>query len=358
LRTANFDQITRAQALATIERNAKAQTQIIDELLDVSRIITGHLHLNTRPVELASVIGAAIDVMRPAIEAKTIRLRTELDPTVGLVLGDPERLRQVVWNLLSNAVKFTPEGGLVEVRLERADSHAKIVVSDTGQGIGREFLPHVFDRFRQADSSRTRNYGGLGLGLAIVRHLVELHGGNVRAESSGAGQGTTLTISLPLMTAPIEESKYSGQQQVPSSDWSGTASTYPPALDGLRVLVVDDDADTLRALNVMFEQCGAEVRVAESVSEAFRTLEEWRPDVLVSDIGMPGEDGYDLIRKVRSLPPERGGAVPAVALTAYVRAEDREQAHSAGYQMHVPKPVEPTELATAVASLAGRTGKA
>jgi signal transduction histidine kinase len=356
LRTANFDETTRAQALATIERNAKAQTQIIDELLDVSRIITGNLYLDTRPVDLASVVGAAVDVMRPAIEAKTIQLRTALDTSVGLVVGDADRLRQVVWNLLSNAVKFTPEGGVVSVRLEHADSYVEIVVSDTGQGISPEFLPHVFDRFRQADSSRTRAHGGLGLGLAIVRHFVELHGGTVRAESLGAGQGATFTISLPLMT-PVAESKYV-EPQVRPSDWSGASFTCPPTLKGLRVLVVDDEADTLRMLATMLEGCGAEVRVAESVPEALRALEGRIPDVLVSDIGMPGEDGYDLIRKVRALPAERGGAVSAIALTAYARAEDREQSLSAGYQMHVPKPVEPAELVAVVASLAGRTEKA
>ena len=346
-----------AQALETIGRNAKSQAQLVDDLLDVSRIITGKLRLDVLPVELVPVIEAAVASLRPAAEAKAIRLQVMLDSRAGVVSGDPERLQQVVWNLLSNAVKFTPKGGRVQVRLERVNSHTEIIVSDTGPGIAPEFLPHVFDRFRQADSSITREHGGLGLGLAIVRHLVELHGGTVVVESGGAGQGATFRVKLPLMIVHDEQRVIDSVERRHPTAGAGQLPDCPPSLKGLRVLAVDDEAEARDLLTAMLERCGAHVRVAASAWAALEALESWRPDVLVSDIGMPDEDGYALIRKVRALPAERGGRIPAVALTAYARTEDRVRALSSGYQVHVAKPVEPAELAAVVASLAGRVSE-
>ncbi len=353
LRTNRFDAETASQALETIERNAKSQAQLIEDLLDVSRIITGKLRLDIRPVEPVAVINAAIDAVRPAAEAKNVRLQTVLDPWAGIISGDPDRLQQVLWNLLSNALKFTPKDGSVQVRLERVNSHIEIIVSDTGKGIGPEFLPFVFDRFRQADSTLTRSHGGLGLGLSIVRHIVEMHGGTVRADSAGENFGATFTVKLPLRvihhepeTAQPERVEYSGMADVSFS--------CPPGLEGVRVLVVDDEEDARRLLIAVLEQCKASVRTCASVSEALAEVEEWEPDVIVSDIEMPGEDGYTLIRKLRAKEAEQGGRLPAVALTAHARVEDRMRALSSGYQMHVPKPVEPAELAIVIASLTGR----
>ena len=353
LRGNKFDEATVANALETIERNAKAQAQIIEDLMDVSRIITGKLRLDVQAVELASVVAAAVDAIRPAAEAKNIRLQALLDPQAGPVSGDPSRLQQVVWNLLTNAVKFTPKGGRVQVRLERVNSHVEVTVSDTGQGIAPEFLPHVFDRFRQADMTYTREHGGLGLGLSIVRQLVELHGGTVHAESAGTGQGATFVVQLPIMAARRQAER--PERRHPTAG-GGAPLECPPSLAGLRVLVVDDEADTRVLLRAMLERCGSEVMTAASAAEALELFKESRPDVLVSDIGMPGEDGYALIGSVRKLEEGRGGRVPAVALTAYARAEDRVRALRAGFQVHVPKPIEPVELVTVVASLAGRTG--
>ncbi|MGI8997822.1 MAG: PAS domain S-box protein [Pyrinomonadaceae bacterium] len=340
-------------ALNTIERNAQAQQQLIEDLMDVSRIITGKLRLNVRPVELVVVINSAIEAVRPAAEAKGIRLQPVLDPIASAVSGDPDRLQQIVWNLLSNAIKFTPKGGRVQVRLERINSHVEIVVSDTGQGICDEFLPYVFERFRQADASTTRKHGGLGLGLAIVRQLVEMHGGTVSVASGGEGRGATFTVKLPLMIVhhePGDEKRRHPQAE------EGIKIECPPELDGVRVLVVDDEPDARQLLTVVLERCGAKILTAASATEALRLLAEVRPDVLLSDIGMPGEDGYSLIRKVRALPAEQGGRTPAAALTAYASAEDRKRVLLAGFQLHIPKPVEPTELITVVASLAGRIG--
>jgi signal transduction histidine kinase len=351
LRTGKLQEAQRINALDTIERNAKAQTKIIEELLDVSRIITGKLRLEMIPVELTSVIAHTIDVVRPAIEAKSILLKTELNCSNGVVAGDEDRLRQVVWNLLSNAVKFTGEGGTIRVRLDCEGPKARIVVSDTGQGITPEFLPYVFDRFRQADSSKTRREGGLGLGLAIVRYLVELHGGAVTVESAGMGQGTTFTVGLPLLTG--FKNKY-GTRQVRSKRPEIASFDCPPRLNDVRVLVVDDEMDTLNMLVTLFEHCGAEVKASESVSATLRILEEWIPEVIVSDIGMPDADGYELIRKVRALPADRGGMVPAIAITAHAKPEDRTEVLAAGYQIHTTKPVELFELAQQVASLAGQ----
>jgi PAS domain S-box-containing protein len=353
LRTGTLDENNMARAVETIERNARSQAQLIEDLLDVSRIITGKLRLDVRAVEPASLIESALETVRPAAEAKGVGLQKLLDTTISSVLGDPSRLQQVVWNLLSNAIKFTPGGGIVEVRLERVATHIQIVVTDTGEGIGADFLPYVFDRFRQADATTTRMHGGLGLGLAIVRHLVEMHGGTVSAESPGEGQGATFIVRLPL--TPVYQKTSTQAHPINSVDNSMLLTLEcPERFDGLKILAVDDEVDTLEMLRSVFEHCGAKVVTAASAAEALALLEELRPDVLISDIGMPEEDGYELITKVRALPVERGGKTPAVALTAYARAEDRLRALRTGYQMHVPKPVELAELVAIVARLAER----
>jgi PAS domain S-box-containing protein len=336
------------KALDTIERNARAQAQLVDDLLDVSRIITGKLRMDVQPADPNSFIDAAVEAVRPAAEAKGVRIQKIVDTGAISIPGDPVRLQQVVWNLLSNAIKFTPRGGRVQIRSERVNSHLEIVVSDTGQGISADFLPHVFDRFRQADQKTSRQHGGMGLGLAIVRHLVELHGGTVRANSEGEGQGSTFTVMLPI--TPLYQVDPSGGRVHPAArDLLPEFADCTDRLDGLRVLVVDDEADTRELLKQGLEYCGAQVSLAASAAEALDTLMANVPDVLISDIGMPGVDGYDLIKQVRNLPPQRGGKVPAIALTAYTRTEDRLQSLRAGYDMHVPKPVELAEL-IAVAS--------
>jgi PAS domain S-box-containing protein len=340
------------KALTTIERNARSQSQLIDDILDVSRIITGKLRLNVRAVDLPEVIMAAIDAARPAAEAKNIRLQTLLDPQAGLISGDADRLQQVVWNLLSNAIKFTPKDGHVQVRLERINSHVDIVVSDTGIGIESGFLPYVFERFRQSDASTTRRHGGLGLGLAIVRQLVELHGGSVSVSSEGEGKGSTFNVNLPLLPVRIEpENEIASVQPMVRTK---ETNEYPPELSGLRVLVVEDEADSRDLLKLVLGSCGAEVSVSSSAAEAFELIKGGRFDVIVSDIGMPEEDGYSLISKIRDLPNEQGGNVPAVALTAYARTQDRVRAIRSGFQMHIAKPVEPSELIAVVVNLAGR----
>lgn len=346
LRSGDLDRATFARALETVERNAKAQAQLIEDLLDISRIISGKLRLDIRLVELPPLIEAAIDSLRLAAEAKGLRLEKTIDQSAGPISGDPDRLQQVVWNLLSNAVKFTPPGGSISVRLARVGSQVEISVSDSGIGISREFLPHVFDRFRQADSTSTRSYGGLGLGLAIVRHLVELHGGTVHAESAGEGQGATFKVRLPFAM--------SLQRLTPALQGKLFLQKLP-RLDNLQVLVVDDDPDARELLGLVLGQCGAKVTAVGSAAEALELIKGWTPDVLVSDIGMPDEDGYSLIRKVRALDSTRGSRLPAVALTAYARVEDRMRALAAGFQMYVAKPIDPGELAAVIASLAGRT---
>ncbi|HKZ78389.1 MAG TPA: ATP-binding protein [Pyrinomonadaceae bacterium] len=333
------------QGLETIERNATVQAQLIDDLLDVSRIISGKLHLDVQPVDLTHVIETAISVVRPAAAAKSIQLIYGPNEEIGPISGDPARLQQVVWNLLSNAVKFTPEGGRIVVLHERVGSHAKITVNDNGQGINPELLPEVFDRFRQGDSSTTRGHGGLGLGLAIVRHLVELHGGTIHAESRGEGLGASFSVTFPLMAVRLDA--------VGLAQSARTAGSYTPALNGLRVLVVDDEPDARQIIATVIAQTGAEVRACQSVHEAMQMFECWRPDVLMSDIGMPGEDGYSLINRVRSLPAERGGQIPAAALTAYAREDDRKRVLAAGYQMHIAKPVTSGQLVSVLAHLAG-----
>jgi PAS domain S-box-containing protein len=348
LRTGQLDPATAARAIETIDRNARVQTQLISDILDVSRIVSGKLHLEVRPLELASTIAAALDTVRPSADAKGVALVSTLDPAAMPISGDPDRLQQVVWNLLANAIKFTPRGGRVELRLRRADTHAEVVVQDTGPGIPRAFLPHVFERFRQADGSSTRAHGGLGLGLAIVRHLVEAHGGTVRADNAAEGTGSVFTVRIPIMghepplLAAAPEAALTLQR---SKD-----------LEGLRVLVVDDESDTRDMVSAILKSQGAQVEAAASAADALAAIPNARPHILVSDVEMPGQDGYELIRKVRRLPAEAGGKVPAAALTAYARPEDRMRALMAGFQIHVPKPVQPAELVAVVASLAGRTG--
>jgi signal transduction histidine kinase/CheY-like chemotaxis protein len=354
-RTLSEDKVLRA--LETIERNAKSQAQLIEDILDISRIITGKLRLQVRPVNLVPVIESAIESVRLAAEAKSIRLQSVLDSEAGLLLGDANRLQQVVWNLLSNALKFTPKDGRVEIRLERVNSHAEITVSDTGLGISSEFLPFVFDRFRQHDSTTTRSYGGLGLGLAIVRQLVELHGGTVTVVSPGIGQGTTFTVTLPAMIIPLAPSDPEPLNSIVETKPRVEAS---PSLEGLQILVVDDEADALELLSTILQNNGADVIAVASVKQALTIIEtatDRSPDVLVSDIGMPDEDGYSLISKLRQLEAQRGGKLPVIALTAYAGSDDRRQALLAGFQMHLTKPVDAAELVAVVASLTGRTSR-
>jgi PAS domain S-box-containing protein len=353
LRAGRLDEEGAGKALETIERNARAQSQLIDDLLDVSRIVTGKLRLDVVPVDPHSFIDPAFEAVRPAADAKGVRLQKVIDTGVGVVMGDPARLQQVVWNLLSNAVKFTPRGGRVQVRLERVNSSVEIAVSDTGAGIAAEFLPHVFERFRQADMGTTRHHGGLGLGLSIVRHLVELHGGAARADSGGEGTGSTFTVSLPV--APVQQKEAAGgRAHHEAARDTLPAHECPERLDGVKVLVVDDEPDARELLAAGLGQCGAEVVTASSAREALEAVAGATFDVLVSDIGMPGEDGYELIQRVRALPPAAGGTTPAVALTAYARTEDRLRAMRAGFEMHVSKPVELTELVVVIAKLARR----
>ena len=352
LRGGSLDNATAARAMETIDRNAKAQAQLIEDILDVSRMITGKLRLKNEPVDIASVINAAIDSVQLAVDSKNLELVVTLDPSARHTLGDSSRLQQIVWNLLANAIKFTPSGGRIEIKVERAGRNMKIRVSDTGQGIDPRFIPFIFERFRQADGTTTRQHGGLGLGLAIVRHLVELHGGTIKAESDGEGKGSTFIIKLPLAPSPPrtrENRKVAGQSK-PDSNGHFTSL---PALNDLKVLLVDDDPDTLQILSVMLVESKANVQQAASVSEALEVLEWYEPDVIVSDLAMPGEDGYSLITKIRAA--ENGKQIPAVALTSYVRVEDRTRALSAGFNMFVPKPVEPNELITAIANLLERS---
>jgi PAS domain S-box-containing protein len=328
-----------SEALATIERNAKLQAQLIEDLLDLSQILRGKLSLNIAAVDLEPIIKAALDTVRLAAQAKLIQLETKLSPNIGKVLGDPVRLQQVVWNLLSNAVKFTAPGGRVEVRLEQVARQAQIQVLDTGQGISPDFLPYVFEYFRQADSQTTRKFGGLGLGLAIVKHLVELHGGTVWAASPGEGKGAIFTVRVPLITSQSEKSS------------SATQSDSYQDLNGIRVLIVDDEVDSREVVAFILHECGAEVTTVASAAAALPAFSQVKPDVLVCDIGMPEVDGYMLLRQIRNLPPEQGGQVPAIALTAYAGESDRQQALLAGFQNHVPKPVEPTQLVKLIANL-------
>ena len=347
LQTKKLDEAKTAQALATIQRNAKLQAELIEDLLDVSRILRGKLSLHGAPVNLVAILESALETVRLAAEAKSITLAANLAEDVAFIWGDATRLQQVIWNLLSNAVKFTPEGGQVTVSLvyihsaasSPLSSYAQITVSDTGQGIAPDFLPYVFDYFRQGNASTTRKFGGLGLGLAIVRHLVELHGGTVRAESPGEGQGATFTLDLPLMSleAELEPGSRSAEAMLD--------------LSGLQVLVVDDEADSREFIAFLIEQYGAKVMRAASAEEALAALSHSQPDILLSDIGMPEVDGYRLMQQIRALPAEAGGQIPAIALTAYAAEIDYQQAMAAGFQQHVAKPVEPQKLVQAIVSL-------
>ncbi len=337
------------QGIEVIDRNANAQTRIIEDLLDMSRILSGKVRLDVQRVDLASLIGAAVESVRPAAQGKNIRLQAILDPLAQPVSGDPNRLQQIFWNLLSNAIKFTPAGGKVQVILERVNSHLEVSVTDTGMGISADFLPYVFERFRQADASTTRRHGGLGLGLAIVKNLSELHGGAVRAKSPGENQGTTFTIVLPVAVLHPESTQ--PERRHPGGPGGGTMVSTLPRLDKLSVLVVDDEEDARNLLAIVLAKAGASVRTAGSVKAALQLWQEAVPQVLISDIGMPGEDGYSLIRAIRALPQEQGRHVPAIALSAYTRTEDRIKAVSAGFQMHLAKPADALELLTMVSSL-------
>jgi PAS domain S-box-containing protein len=349
LRSGKLDAPATARAIETIDRNARSQSQLISDILDVSRIVSGKLRLNVRPVDLTPVVEAALDTVRPSAEAKGIRLHAVLDPAAGPVSGDADRLQQVFWNLLANAIKFTPREGRVQVRLSRVNSHVELRVEDTGVGIAPEYMPHVFELFRQRDGSPSRQHGGLGLGLALVKHLIELHGGSVECASPGESLGAVFSVKLPLM---IVASRSDGVH--PTAE-TGGAMPAAPSLEGVSVLVVDDDPDARHLITTLLEERGAEVRAVGSSAEALAALDQQVPDVLVSDIEMPGPDGYALMRAVRERPSDRGGRVPAAALTAYARTEDRMQALLAGFHLHMPKPVQPAELAAVVASLAGRT---
>jgi PAS domain S-box-containing protein len=333
------------KAVETIERNAKSQSQIIEDLLDVSRIITGKIHLENSVVDIASIVSAAIDSVRPAMQAKGISITTGIEPGDAHILGDTERLKQILWNLLSNAAKFTPKGGTVGVRLERIESSAQITVTDSGQGIEPEFLPFVFDRFRQADGTTTRKHSGLGLGLSIVRYLVEMHGGSVRAESEGAGKGAVFILRFPIASV-----KKNANEENAAPDADGKDGNL---LKGLRILVVDDEKDSLALLKAITENAGALVKAVSSSAEAVEAAADFKPDVLISDIGMPVEDGYTLIKKIRQMTEPEIAAVPAIALTAYARQEDRERALSSGFQMHIAKPVGYMELIEAIKKVTG-----
>jgi PAS domain S-box-containing protein len=354
LRDGNLSEEAKASALKTVERSARAQNRIISDLVDVSSILKSKLHLNMRSLEPGPTIEAGVEAVRPDANVKRIPIIMALDAEAGAIIGDSDRLQQIVRNLMSNAIKFTPEGGTVEVRLERNGSHIELTVSDTGTGISPEFLPYAFDRFRQADNSSTRKKGGLGLGLAIVRHLVELHGGTVRAESEGAGKGALFVVRLPLAnvtgnTNGARTHAWTAQTAIPLD--------CPPPLEGLRVLVVDEETNVRELVSDILINCDADVRTAASAAEAltiFGDGSRWRPDVLIADVEMPESNGYELMRQIRSLSLEHGGRVPAVALTAHTRVEDRLRAHAAGFQMLVLKPVEPAELLTVLGSVSGR----
>ena len=355
LRRGTLSPATASSALETIERSANAQTKLIEDLLDVSRIITGKLKVEMHPTEIAPVISSAINSLRPAANAKEISITTSIETESWPVMADVSRLQQVIWNLLSNAVKFTPKGGQIEIKLRRTDHDLELSVSDSGEGIDPDFLPYVFDRFRQADGTRTRRHGGLGLGLAIVRNLVEIHGGTVSAYSDGLGQGATFVVCLPLLDIPAQDAIQSSPVWQTTRQLPDDRMECPPRLEGVRVLVVDDDRDAREMLNMVLSQCEAEVTIASSTAEALKEIARHRPDVLVSDIGMPDLDGYELIKRVRQTEADLGQkALPALALTAYAKAEDRVRALAAGYHVHLSKPVDPEEFALVVASLIGR----
>jgi signal transduction histidine kinase/CheY-like chemotaxis protein len=335
------------RGLETIARNARLQAQLIEDLLDMNRIISGKIRLDVQRLDLAAIIEATLDSVGPSAEAKSVRLRRTLDPSAGPVFGDPQRIQQVVWNLLSNSIKFTPKGGAIDVLLRRVNSHVEIRVSDSGAGIAPEFLPHVFERFRQADSSTTRKHGGLGLGLSIVKHLVELHGGSVEAQSLGERRGATFIIKLPIRAIRDDDEAHSTMR-------SSGVRDIALSLEGIRVLVVDDDRDARELIASVVRGVNAVATTASTGHEALAILAAGSFDVIISDIGMPEYDGYQLMRAVRALPPERGGKTPSIAVTAFARSEDRTRALLCGYQVHLSKPIEPHELVVTVASLTGK----
>ena len=339
-----------ARAIETIERNARSQARLIDDLLDVSRIITGNLRLDLHPLNLAPIVDAALDGLRPTADVKGILLQTRFEPRECLIKGDPNRLRQVIWNLLSNAIKFTQRGGIVKIDLTCLES-ARLIVSDTGEGISAEFLPYVFDRFRQAEASISRKQGGLGLGLAVVRHLVELHGGTISAESEGLGKGSAFTVELPLAEERRDPARAEQRRREVERRTNRSGAVK---LDDLHVLLVEDDDDSRKLLGTMLKRHGARVTSTKSAEEALSVFDSELPDVMISDIGMPEEDGYQLIRKLRALPPEKGGHIPAIALTGYASRKDRDRALTAGYHQHMAKPVEQADLIAAIAALLGR----
>jgi PAS domain S-box-containing protein len=352
LQSGRLDQESAAHALEVVERNAWAQKQIIEDILDVSRVITGKLQMNVTAVDLVATVDAALDAVRPAMEAKDIKIETILDSSLRLVSGDPDRLQQVIWNVLSNAAKFTPTGGKVQIAVGQNNGHVEIEVKDTGPGIDPAFLPHVFERFRQADGTTTRTHGGLGLGLAIVRHLVEIHGGTIGVENRVDGPGAVFTIRLPLPSGELRAESLTRAA-------SNLRELQPelPGLQGLRILIVDDETDALDLISMELAQHGGNVTAVSSAEEALQSLSREKFDVMISDIGMPEMDGYDLIRQIRKQEAGAQKPIPAIALTAYARVQDRMRAIMAGYSTHVAKPVEATELITVVASLAGRLGK-
>ena len=355
LRSGTLDEAKSRRALEVIERNVISQAQLIDDLIDVSRVVSGKFRLDVRPIDLTPVIKGAADSQLPASDAKQIRLQLVLDERAGMISGDSERLQQVMWNLISNAIKFTQKGGRVQVVLQRAESHVEISVSDSGMGIDSEFLPHVFEPFRQGTGGSMRRHGGLGLGLSIVRHIVELHGGEISVYSEGLGLGSKFTVKFPLLATGMEPGEAFRRHPIARDT---LADIQLGRLDGIRVLVVDDEPNASEALLVLFSSCGAEARVAGSADEALAVFAAWRPDVLVSDIAMPGEDGYSLIRKIRLRSAENGGITPAVALTAYAKIEDRVTILDAGFQMYLSKPADPNELVAVVSSLAKGRGLA
>jgi len=351
LDTGRLDESAIRRATEAILRNAAAQVQLIEDLFDVSRVITGNMRLEIRPLNAAAVVEGALDTVRPAATAKGVHLELVLDPGVGVMMGDPARLQQVVWNLLMNSVKFTPKGGRVSAHLRGVNSHIEIVIDDTGEGIDPEYMPRLFQRFGQADSSSTRRHTGLGIGLALVRHLVDLHGGTVNAYSAGRGLGATFTVTLPLSAMPAlpPAPAVSAETSAPVTD-----QLKPVSLRDLRILVVDDDPEGLELASLILINAGAEVRTSRSAAAAMGVLEDWSPDVLVTDLAMPGEDGFSLLRRARQLTTRRGRRLPALALTAYGRAEDRIRVIAAGFSLHLAKPVNPAELVLCVASLGGR----
>jgi len=352
VRTGKLDEPQLSRAFETIERNARSQSQLIDDLLDVSRIITGKLQIEPRPVDLCAMIEGVLEGVRPAVETKKIQLETGLEAAGSFVAGDANRLQQVFWNLLSNAIKFTPESGYVRVKASKVGTQVQVSVSDSGIGIASEFLPHIFDRFRQADGSTTRVHGGLGLGLSIVKHLVQLHEGQVTVESGGQNQGATFIVSLPLArNVPADGVK---DESAIEREGDGLPASFSHLLEGMRILVVDDEADSRDLVSAILRRCGGKVKSCKSAAEALKTFRAWKPDILVSDIGMPVEDGYSLIQKLRKQRLKLAREIPAIALTAYATDDDRARALSAGFQVHIAKPIEPETLVKSIADAAGR----